>query len=143
MTFEWVVRVDVSDVPPLCRIDAMKRRHKKTNAQTIDDAPPAEASPDAAAAESDPPAVDMCVFCGCTDELACNPPCSWIDDSKTICSHCDLFIRHARAWIAGARNPDLLSFTDLVDHLRECHREELPATKHAPRMPENWHNTLG
>ena len=29
----------------------------------------------------------MCYFCKCTEERACNPPCSWVDNSETICSN--------------------------------------------------------
>lgn len=28
-----------------------------------------------------------CRFCGCTDDMACWPPCSWADRDHTICTN--------------------------------------------------------
>jgi hypothetical protein len=29
----------------------------------------------------------MCEFCGCTDMLACEDGCYWMDDTHTLCSN--------------------------------------------------------
>lgn len=29
-----------------------------------------------------------CRVCGCTDDRACSPPCSWADPQHTLCSAC-------------------------------------------------------
>jgi hypothetical protein len=31
----------------------------------------------------------ICRECACTDDRACNPPCSWVDAKHTLCSTCD------------------------------------------------------
>lgn len=38
----------------------------------------------------------VCRFCGCTEERACNPPCSWVDKNRTICSSVDCMARGRR-----------------------------------------------
>lgn len=30
----------------------------------------------------------ICRVCGCTDANACDPPCSWANDDRTLCSSC-------------------------------------------------------
>ena len=34
------------------------------------------------------PPTGICRVCGCTQTRACNPPCSWVDMSRTKCSAC-------------------------------------------------------
>lgn len=49
------------------------------------------------------PKSGVCRVCGCTDDNACQPACSWVDKDHTLCSACDgthadtvYTIRHVR-----------------------------------------------
>lgn len=41
----------------------------------------------------------VCQICGCTDELACEGGCSWVDDERTLCSQCAK--RQEAEWLDG------------------------------------------
>ncbi|HVZ33930.1 MAG TPA: hypothetical protein VG963_15995 [Polyangiaceae bacterium] len=32
---------------------------------------------------------DFCEVCGCTQEMACEEGCAWVDSGRTLCSACE------------------------------------------------------
>lgn len=52
-----------------------------------------------------------CIFCSCTWQKPCDPPCSWHTDknkefSGPVCSSCFTAINHLFSWMIGARRPN-------------------------------------
>lgn len=39
-----------------------------------------------------------CRMCGCTDNNACNPPCSWAPGRSNLCSSCLVVAAVVAAW---------------------------------------------
>lgn len=42
------------------------------------------------------PVSGVCRFCRCTDELACEAGCAWVDSAHTVCSNFDCLIRYIK-----------------------------------------------
>lgn len=45
----------------------------------------------------------LCRVCGCTEVMACDPPCSW--ETPTLCTTCAQAIREMAAWLDDALAP--------------------------------------
>lgn len=46
-----------------------------------------------------------CRFCECTDDEACNPPCSWA--AENVCSTCQEALEALETWLESCVKPHL------------------------------------
>jgi hypothetical protein len=46
-----------------------------------------------------------CRVCGCTEDRACDPPCSWVDGEADLCTTCGETLLQMRAWFEDCWKP--------------------------------------
>ncbi|HTA46351.1 MAG TPA: hypothetical protein VK789_28105 [Bryobacteraceae bacterium] len=56
-----------------------------------------------------------CRVCACTEENACDPPCSWHDE--TLCSGCAEAAAGLSSWFTGAVRPNPIALAREADIL--------------------------
>lgn len=62
-------------------VDGMEKRAKEREAK------PQKAPKASNAAKRSRVIAGVCRYCKCTDDRACDPPCSWVDKEETVCSN--------------------------------------------------------
>ena len=79
-----------------------------------------------------------CRMCSCTDNDACDPPCSWVpSDGGPLCSTCASLLRALDRWLECAHEPtDGALFRELRARglFRELFRELLARDRDKARM---------
>lgn len=84
-----------------------------------------------------PPGPGTCRVCGCTDDHACDPPCGWVDESRTLCDNLDCRLK------AEAMDPEPSSGCDVVEVptdadliLSHIERQPVPGVYRPDQVPE-------